>query len=75
MREFYSVCFDNGEVLFFKNKDEARACLWQNFLNTMDGYETQEDWDRKIENAKYDFDNLDLISGVGILYVEHFEDD
>lgn len=70
MNEFYSVYLKNGEVHYFKNKEVARKFLWQSYLNFMTGDETERD----IENARYNFENFDLISEAGILYVEHFED-
>ena len=70
MREFYSIHLEDGEIFYFQNKNKARDFLWKTYIDNMSGYETDED----VEKAQWEWCELDMISGVGILYTDCFED-
>ena len=70
MSEFYCVCIDDGTMYFFKNKTNARNFLWQTYLNNCPGEEGTEEEAR----AKTELNEIDMINGIGTLYVSDFED-
>ena len=72
MNEFYVVSLSeiDGEFYFFKNRDNAHAFLWQSYLNNLSGYETDID----INEAKQELNELSMISGVGSIWTDGFED-
>lgn len=67
--EFYCVNLDSGVDEFFKNKDNAYARLWQEYLNCC-GDESEE----QMQEAQKELYELNYITGIGILYVFGFED-
>ena len=67
--EFYCVRFDSGIDEYFKNKDNAYACLWQKYLNYY-GDESE----KMRERARQELNDFAFITGIGGIYVLGFED-
>ena len=70
MNEFYEVSTCDGDDFFFKSRDKAHEYLWQYYLNTCSGNESDED----IANARKELDEFSEIQSVGYVYTVGFED-
>jgi len=68
--EFYCAYFDNGEQYFFRNKDKAFDCVWQQFLNANAGYLEEID----LKEARVELYELYFIEGFGGVGVCGFQD-
>ena len=70
MGEFYSVVLFDDSCHCFKNRDNAFAFLWQEFLNTYaDRYS-----DKELEREKEEMNRLWFIEDFGYIEVCGFED-
>ena len=71
MKEFYMVVIDsNFTTRFFKNRDNAFAYLWQEFLNDCADMYTKEE----LEGAKEELNRLWVLGDFGFIEVCGFED-
>ena len=70
MKEFYSVEFDNRDVVYFKDRTKALEFLWQEYINSLYGDESDEE----IDVARNELNIYDEILGFGGVYTECFKD-
>ena len=70
MNEFYAVIFYGGDEFFFKDREKAFAFLWQTFLNSLTGRES-EVFIAEARNEMYEFY---IINNFGEVRVVGFED-
>lgn len=60
----WAIYFEDGDTLYFHDKEDARTCLWDYYFET---YFDQDDEDERI-GAENEFNEWSSIDGVGYVY-------
>ena len=60
----WAIYFEDGDTLYFHDKEDARTCLWDYYLET----HFDQDSEEKRANAKDAFKEWDSIKNVGYVY-------